>query len=61
MKVMKVDAIRNGTVIDHIPAGRAQRVLAILKPRSSDLVMMGITFPAGLWGKKTLSKLKVEN
>jgi len=58
MKVMKVDAIRNGTVIDHIPQGSAQRVLAILKPRSSDLVMMGMNFSSRAMGKKDIIKIE---
>ena len=58
MKVMKVDAIRNGTVIDHIPAGRAQRVLAILKPRSTDLVMLGMNFSSRAMGKKDIIKIE---
>jgi len=59
MKVQKkVDAIRNGTVIDHIPAGRVQRVLAILTPRSSDVVMMGMNFPSKAMKKKDIIKIE---
>ncbi len=58
MKVMKVDAIRNGTVIDHIPAGRVQRVLAILEPRETDVVMMGMNFPSKAMGKKDIIKIE---
>jgi len=58
MKVLKVDAIRNGTVIDHIPAGRVQRVLAILKPRSTDIVMMGMNFPSKAMKKKDIIKIE---
>lgn len=58
MKVFKVDAIRNGTVIDHIPAGRVQRVLAILKPRKSDVVMMGMNFSSKAMKKKDIIKIE---
>jgi aspartate carbamoyltransferase regulatory subunit len=58
MKVMKVDAIRNGTVIDHIPAGRVQRVLAILKPRETDVVMMGMNFSSKAMKKKDIIKIE---
>ena len=57
-KIMKVDAIRNGTVIDHIPAGRVQRVLAILKPRESDVVMMGMNFSSKAMKKKDIIKIE---
>lgn len=58
MKVLKVDAIRNGTVIDHIPAGRVQRVMAILKPRENDVVMMGMNFPSKAMKKKDIIKIE---
>jgi len=58
MKVMKVDAIRNGTVIDHIPAGRVQRVLAILEPRETDVVMMGMNFSSKAMQKKDIIKIE---
>ncbi len=58
MKVLKVDPIRNGTVIDHIPAGRVQRVLAILKPRSTDIVMMGMNFSSKAMKKKDIIKIE---
>ncbi|NQV13992.1 aspartate carbamoyltransferase regulatory subunit [bacterium] len=58
MKMMKVDAIRNGTVIDHIPAGRVQRVIGILKPRATDIVMMGMNFPSKAMKKKDMIKIE---
>lgn len=58
MKVFKVDAIRNGTVIDHIPAGRVQRVLAILEPRDTDVVMMGMNFSSKAMKKKDIIKVE---
>jgi len=58
MKVLKVDPIKNGTVIDHIPAGRVQRVLAILKPRETDVVMMGMNFSSKAMKKKDIIKIE---
>jgi len=58
MKVLKVDPIKNGTVIDHIPAGRVQRVLAILKPRASDVVMMGMNFSSKAMRRKDIIKIE---
>ena len=58
MKELKVDPIKNGTVIDHIPAGRVQRVLAILKPRSTDIVMMGMNFSSKAMKKKDIIKIE---
>lgn len=58
MKIMKVDAIRNGTVIDHIPAGRVQKVMAILKPRATDVVMMGMNFSSKAMKKKDIIKIE---
>jgi aspartate carbamoyltransferase regulatory subunit len=55
---VKVDPIKNGTVIDHIPAGRAQRVLAILKPRSNDIVMLGMNFSSKAMQKKDIVKIE---
>ena len=58
MKELKVDPIKNGTVIDHIPAGRVQRVLAILKPRATDVVMMGMNFSSKAMKKKDIIKIE---
>ncbi len=58
MKELKVDPIKNGTVIDHIPAGRVQRVLAILTPRATDVVMMGMNFSSKAMKKKDIIKIE---
>ncbi len=58
MKELKVDAIKNGTVIDHIPAGKAMKVLSILHPNTDDVVTLGMNF-SGKSGKKDI--LKFEN
>ncbi len=59
MKQMKVDAIKNGTVIDHIPAGKALAVADILNLSGSNEVMIGINLNSKKVGKKDL--IKIEN
>ncbi|RMH69118.1 MAG: aspartate carbamoyltransferase regulatory subunit [Gemmatimonadetes bacterium] len=61
-KTMKVDAIRNGTVIDHIPAGRGLRVLEILESeedQQKDLITIGLNLISGAYGRKDI--IKIEN
>jgi aspartate carbamoyltransferase regulatory subunit len=58
MRELKVDAIKNGTVLDHIPAGKALKVLSILNPNPKDVVTIGINF-SGKSQKKDI--LKFEN
>lgn len=58
MKTLKVDAIRNGTVIDHIPGGQVLRVLNILKPRKNDVIMAGMNFPSQAMGQKDIIKIE---
>ena len=41
MKQLRVDAIKDGTVIDHIPGGRAIQVLKILNGNGKDTVSIG--------------------
>ncbi|EKD68988.1 MAG: hypothetical protein ACD_47C00332G0002 [uncultured bacterium] len=59
MKQLKVDAIKDGTVIDHIPAGKAMKVLNILKLKNSDVVMVGVNLASRKFAKKDL--IKIEN
>ena len=59
MKELKVDAIKNGTVIDHIPAGRAVQVLKILNGKGPDPVSIGMNLASSKFGKKDI--LKIEN
>ena len=59
MKQMKVDAIKNGTVIDHIPAGKVLQVVDILNIKSSDVMMIGMNLHSNKVGKKDI--LKIEN
>lgn len=59
-KQLKVDPIKNGTVIDHITAGKALQVADILKLNlPTDEVMIGLN----LASKKTTKKdiIKIEN
>ena len=59
MKQIKVNAIKNGTVIDHIAAGRVLNVIDIIDLHSSDVVMIGMNLPSNKIGKKDI--LKIEN
>ena len=44
IKQIKVNAIKNGTVIDHITAGRVQKVLEILNLDAPETVMIGMNY-----------------
>ncbi len=58
-KERKVDAIKNGTVIDHIPAGKAFKVIEILKIKNTDMISLGMNLPSVKQDSKDI--LKVEN
>jgi aspartate carbamoyltransferase regulatory subunit len=60
MKQLKVDAIKNGTVIDHIKPGKAYQVLKILNIRTEDEVMLGMNLLSNKTGTKK-DILKIEN
>lgn len=54
-----ISAIRNGTVIDHIPAGQGMRIFKLLNLEKYDqCVMMGLNLPSHVIGKKDLIKLE---
>lgn len=57
MKEIKVSAIENGTVIDHIPAGKVLKVVDILNLRPNDTVMIGINLNSKKIGKKDIIKI----
>ena len=57
MKEMKVDAIRNGTVIDHIPAGKAWKVAEILEIHQAPL-LVGVNLSSRKFGRKDLIKIE---
>ncbi|HAK47057.1 MAG TPA: aspartate carbamoyltransferase regulatory subunit [Spirochaeta sp.] len=59
MKQLKVDAIKDGTVIDHIPGGRAVQVLKILNGSAQDTVSIGMNLLSGKYGRKDI--VKIEN
>ncbi|PIE00422.1 MAG: aspartate carbamoyltransferase regulatory subunit [Acidobacteria bacterium] len=59
MKQLKVDAIKDGTVIDHIPGGKAIQVLKILKLKKDDAVSIGMNLNSSKIGKKDI--VKIEN
>ena len=57
---LKVDPIKNGTVIDHIAAGKALQVADILHLNPpKNLMMMGINLSSHKMGKKDI--IKIEN
>lgn len=55
-KIIKVSAIKNGTVIDHIPAGGAMAIVNFLKLAKDKTVMLGINFDSKKMGKKDVIK-----
>jgi aspartate carbamoyltransferase regulatory subunit len=59
MKQIKVNAIKNGTVIDHITAGKMQKVLDILHLDGTDIVMIGMNLSSKKIGRKDI--IKIEN
>ena len=58
MKHLKVDPIKEGTVIDHIPANRALQVISIIKPAMDDIVTIGINFSSKKFGRKDIVKIE---
>ncbi len=59
MKQLKVDAIKDGTVIDHIPAGTAFHILECLNLREEDPVTVGTQLLSKKYGRKDI--IKIEN
>ncbi|WP_061951295.1 aspartate carbamoyltransferase regulatory subunit [Acidiplasma cupricumulans] len=51
--------IKDGTVIDHIPSGKAVKVLNILKISENTSVSIGIRVPSNMMGFKDV--IKIEN
>ncbi len=57
---LQVEAIKNGTVIDHIPAGIGIKVLKLFEmDKSEQRVTVGLNLPSSALGSKDL--LKIEN
>ncbi len=59
IKMIKVNAIKNGTVIDHIAAGKALKVIDILTLTGNNAVMIGMNLVSNRIGKKDI--VKIEN
>jgi len=58
MKPYKVYAINDGTVIDHIPATRALKVIDILGLENEGILTIGIGFSSQKMGKKDIIKIE---
>ena len=56
---MKVDAIKNGSVLDHLPPGKALEIIRLLKINSAAPILMGTNLISKKYGKKDI--LKIEN
>ncbi len=57
-KELKVSAIRNGTVIDHIPSDKSFQVIKILNLESSNNpIYFGTAFDSRKFGKKGIIKI----
>ncbi|MDD5040468.1 MAG: aspartate carbamoyltransferase regulatory subunit [Patescibacteria group bacterium] len=60
MRTFKVYAIKNGTVIDHIPEGKGVEIIDLLRLRQwRKIVTVGIGFSSKKYGKKDI--VKIEN
>ncbi len=60
-KTLKISKIKDGSVIDHISAGKALKVLSILKidEKNTNSVSIGIRVPSGKMSFKDV--IKIEN
>jgi len=58
VKQIKVNAIKNGTVIDHIPAGKVLRLIELLNLSSSNTVMIGMNLHSEKLGCKDIFKIE---
>lgn len=59
IKTIKVNAIKNGTVIDHIAAGKVLKVIDLLNLTGNNSVMIGMNLTSNKIGKKDI--VKIEN
>ncbi len=57
-KKLVVDRIKNGTVIDHIPAGKAFLLVEILNLSKNDKIMIGTNLFSEKMGKKDIIKVE---
>ncbi len=59
IRAFKVFAIKKGTVIDHIPAGQALKIIQVLKLFNNEkIVTTGQNFPSKTLGKKDIIKVE---
>lgn len=59
LRAYKVFAIKEGTVIDHIRAGKALKIIEILKLDSNNkIVTLGLNFPSKALRKKDIIKVE---
>ena len=57
---LQVEAIKNGTVIDHIPAQVGFKLLSLFRLTETDQrITIGLNLPSGEMGRKDL--IKIEN
>ena len=59
VKQIKVNAIKNGTVIDHIPGGKVLRLIELLNLTGQNSVMIGMNLQSVKLGCKDI--IKIEN
>jgi aspartate carbamoyltransferase regulatory subunit len=59
MKKQKVYLLKEGTVIDHIPAGRSLKAIEILGIQNEGIITIGINYDSSRIGKKDI--IKIEN
>lgn len=58
-RTLQVSAIKDGTVIDHVPASRLFNVISILKLDTIDtLITFGTNLESGKLGKKAIIKIE---
>lgn len=58
-KKLQVEAIRNGSVIDHIPHSLGIKILTLFKLQSfNERITIGINLPSSALGKKDLIKIE---
>ncbi|MFA6427141.1 MAG: aspartate carbamoyltransferase regulatory subunit [Candidatus Magasanikbacteria bacterium] len=59
IRAFKVFTIENGTVIDHIDAGQAIRIIQVLNlPAGQKIVTAGLNFPSSKMGFKDIIKVE---
>ena len=57
-KTLMIEALKNGTVIDHIPAGQALRLIELLKlSQANNAITLGLNLESKRLGKKDILKI----